>query len=56
MPHDAMFYVGCVTDAFEHLHSLGVAYRDLKVRPQQTAGLLFRCADCGSTAHALRRT
>ena len=26
----SMFYAGCVISAFEHVHSLGVAYRDLK--------------------------
>jgi CRP-like cAMP-binding protein len=28
--HTAMFYAGCVTAAFEHVHGMGVAYRDLK--------------------------
>jgi len=29
-PGDARFYGGCVLDALEHLHALGVVYRDLK--------------------------
>lgn len=31
-PAEARFYAGCVLDAFEHLHSMNIVYRDLKVR------------------------
>jgi serine/threonine protein kinase len=29
-PSEARFYAGCVLDAFEHLHSMSIVYRDLK--------------------------